>query len=410
MVKLIGYEIKKCFWKKPILILLLAFTIVNLVSIYGAWRDDSTFDEFPQWKKLYPTIYGQVKGEMTNDKIDTLLSIYRPIEAQVADRTASTATDNPDTFTGNLYSDYYFLNWNFVKPMEYLYTYRMQAQEIAEAARSNLPLYSSVGNDYEYRKNQLIAGLYENRNVRDFEFTAFYNSFVHYALSILLVLLISLYALSGVFISEKESGMEHLLLTTRQGGRPTMTAKLIASALFVAAVSLWFWLTDFFGFAAVYGTLDGGSLPVYALENFVQSAVGMTLLQYTLISIVFKTLGAVVVGLLLLFISRFFRSALFPYVLGLLTIFALAGLYGAYASSSHVLVKICNPFTLLQCRAVFRVTEFVNFFGIPVPSYQAALFCGAVWCVLLVLALHALAGKNAVKKGGGGRWKSYPVN
>lgn len=401
MVKLVGYEIKKCFWKKPILFLLLAFTIVNLFSIYGAYQDDSTFDEFPKWKELYPAFYKQVKGEMTNDKIDILLSIYRPIEAQVADQTASTATDNPDTFTGNLYSDYYFLNWNFVKPMEYLYTYRMQAQEIAEVARSNLPLYSSVGNDYEYRKNQRIAGLYENRSVRNFEFTAFYNSFVHYDLSILLVLLISLYALADVFISEKESGMEHLLLTTRQGGRRTMTAKLIASVLFVAAVSLWFWLTDFFCFAAIYGTLDGSSLPVYALQNFVQSAVGITLLQYALISIVVKTLGAVIAGLLFLLLSLFFRSALFPYVLGLLAIFALAGLYGAYAFSSHLLLKICNPFTLLQCRAVFRVTEFVNFFGIPVLSYQAALLCGAAWCVLLVLALNVLTRKNAVKKGGG---------
>lgn len=401
MVKLVGYEIKKCFWKKPILFLLLAFTIVNLFSIYGAYQDDSTFDEFPKWKELYPAFYKQVKGEMTNDKIDILLSIYRPIEAQVADQTASTATDNPDTFTGNLYSDYYFLNWNFVKPMEYLYTYRMQAQEIAEAARSNLPLYSSVGNDYEYRKNQRIAGLYENRSIRDFAFTAFYNSFVHYDLSILLVLLISLYALADVFISEKESGMEHLLLTTRQGGRRTMTAKLIASVLFVAAVSLWFWLTDFFCFAAIYGTLDGSSLPVYALQNFVQSAVGITLLQYALISIVVKTLGAVIAGLLFLLLSLFFRSALFPYVLGLLAIFALAGLYGAYAFSSHLLLKICNPFTLLQCRAVFRVTEFVNFFGIPVLSYQAALLCGAAWCVLLVLALNVLTRKNAVKKGGG---------
>lgn len=189
-----------------------------------------------------------------------------------------------------------------------------------------------------------------------------------------------------------------------------MTAKLIASVLFVAAVSLWFWLTDFFGFAAVYGTLDGGSLPVYALENFAQSAVGITLLQYALVSIVVKTLGAVIAGFLFLLLSQFFRSALFPYVLGLLAIFALAGLYGAYAASSYLLLKICNPFTLLQCRAVFRVTEFINFFGVPVLSYQAALFCGAAWCALPVLALNMLTGKSTVKKGGGERWSSCHMN
>lgn len=400
MVKLIGYEIKKYFWKKPILLLLLAFTFVNLISIYGTYQDDSTFDEFPRWKELYPIIYEQFKGEMTEAKINTLLSLYQPIEARVDDRTANTAINAPDTFTGNIYSDYYFLDWNFVKPMEYLYTYRIQTREITKSAQSNLLLYSSVGNDYEYRKNQIIVNLYENRSIWKFEFTGFYNSFVHYDFSILLVLLIILYALVSVFISEKESGMEHLLLTTRQGGRRTTMAKLIASSLFITMVSLWFWLTDFFGFAMIYGTLDGGSLPVYALENFVQSAVEMPLAQYALASIAVKTLGGVIVGFIFLFLSQFFRSALLPYVLGLLTIFVLAWLYGAYASSSHLLLKICNPFILLQCRTVFRVTEFVNFFGIPLLSYQAALLIGAVWYVLLTLAVSTLVRKNAAVEGG----------
>ena len=401
MVKLMGYEIKKCFLKKSILLLLMAFTLVNLVSIYGTYRDDSNFDEFPRWKELYPAFYRQFKGEMTEEKISSLLSLYRPVEARVDDRTASTAMDDPDTYTGNIYSDYYFLNWNFVKPMEYLYTYQMQAREIARSARSNLLFYSAVGNDYEYRKNQIIAGLYENRSVREFEFTGLYHSFVHYDFSILLVLLLSLYALAGVFVSEKESGMEYLLLTTRQGGRRTTMAKLIASTVFVSVVSLWFILTDFFGFAAIYGTFDGGSLPVYALENFEQSAVGMPLAEYAVVSTAVKILGAVIAGLIFLFLSRFFRSALFPYVLGLLTIFALAWFFGRYSASSHLILKICNPFTLLQCRTVFRVTEFVNFFGIPVLTYQVTLLIGAVWCVLLMLAISVFAGKNAAGKSGG---------
>lgn len=404
MVTLIRYEIRKCFWKKSILLLLSIFTLINLVSIYGTYRDNSEFDEFPKWKEFYPTIYEQVKGEMTVEKIHTLLSIYRPIEIQVADRTASTATDNPNTYTGNIYSDYYFFYRNFVMPMEYLYTYQIKAQEIADAAQSNLSLYSCIGNDYEYRKNKMIAELYENRIIRDFTFTSFYNSFVHYDLSILLVLLISLYALAGVFVLEKESEMEYLLLTMKQGGWYTTMAKLFASVIFVMVVSLWFWLMDFFGFAVIYGTMNGGSMPVYTLENFVQSAVQMPMLQYALLSIVVKTLGAVIMGFIFVLISQFFRTTLFPYVLGLLTIFALAELYSIYVSSSHVILKICNPFVLLQCRAIFRVTEFVNFFGIPVFSYQAALFCGVVWCVLLLLTVSILTKKNAVEKRGEMQW------
>lgn len=405
MVRLVRYELKKCLWKKPVLLLLLALTLVNLGAVYGAYRDQSPFDQFPRWRAVYPAIYQQLQGEITLEKIDWLLSVYRPIEAQVADRTASTATDNPDTYTGNVYSDYYFFNQNFVAPMAYLYTYRAQARAVADAALANLPLYDAVGNGYEYRKNQVIAALYERRAIPDFAFTGGYNALVHYDFSILPVLLLTLYVLSGVFVPEKERGMDQMLLTVERGGRPTTAAKLIASALATIGVSAWFWLTDFLGFAVCFGALEGGALPVYALENFAQAAVGMPLLQYALLSSAVKTLGAVAVGLLFLLISQFFRSALFPHVLGLLAMFALAWLHGAYGASSHML-KLCNPFALLQCRAVFRTTEFVNIFGVPALSYQVALLWGGVWCALLALAVAACTGKNAVEKGGGCPWRS----
>lgn len=67
--------------------------------------------------ELYWQQYETFSGKITVDKINDLMDIYRPLELQTAELTASTATDNPNTFTGNVYSDYYFFWDCFVKPL-----------------------------------------------------------------------------------------------------------------------------------------------------------------------------------------------------------------------------------------------------------------------------------------------------
>lgn len=404
MVKLIVYECRRHFLKTSVLLAVLLFSILSVAKIYSVYDGNSLlFKNYsgPEWKELYWEMYEDFGGKITDEKIGRLMAIYGPLEKQTADRTASTRTDNPDTYTGNVYNDRLFFDWCFVKPMKYAYMYRNHANDIVTAAKDNMDYYESVGNGYEYRKNAAIAELFKERAISHFSYTEMYQYYLHYDFSAFLVLLICLYGLMSVFVTEKETEMDTLLLTTKAGGRRTVIAKLAASAIFICIVCSWFWLIDFAAFSGIFGSLEAASSPLYAVENFANSSIAVSLGQYALLSGLVKTAGILVLGLTFLLVSCLFKNALLPFIISLFSAFGLIYMEEAYMGSGHVLFKVINPFVLVVNRELFRKTEFVNLFGYPVYSYLSALLFAAVWGTVCIVAIAMLVRKNAQSGKGG---------
>lgn len=400
MIRLIGYELKKLFLKKTIFGAILVFSIINILKINSVYCQDSLLSDknAPEWKTVYWEIYDDFKGKMTNEKIEKLLKIYTPLEEQVADRTASTRTDNPNTYTGNIYSDYLLFRWCFIQPMEYMYMYRNTANDIVKKAYENLEFYKGIGNSFEYRKNAIIINLFTGRKISEFEYFEMYQSYLHYDFSILLVLLICLFGITNVFVNEKETKMYDLLLTTPHGGKNTTTAKIIASSVFIVGVSLWFFLLDSITFIISFKTLEGSSLPVYAVQNFMASPIKVKLWEFSIISCVFKIIGMLTFGLLFMVISGFFEHALFPFVINLILATMLVFWGEKSLGSGYILKKILNPYILLVNRELFGKTEFVNFFGIPVLSYVSIIIYTAFLFFAFILLIYLSAGKNEITK------------
>lgn len=399
MAKLIVFEWRKHFLKPSVLVAVLLFSILSVAKIYSIYDGNSLLSKNysgPEWNGLYWEMYKDFGGKITDQKIGKLMAIYGPLEKQTADRTASTRTDNPDTYTGNVYNDRLFFDWNFVQPMKYAYMYRNYANGIVAAAKDNMDFYESVGNEYEYRKNAVIEELFKGRAIPYFSYTEMYQYYLHYDFSAFLVLLICLYGLMSVFVSEKETEMDSLLLTTKAGGRPTVLAKLIASTSFICIVCSWFWLIDFAAFSVAFGSLEAASSPLYAVENFANSSIDVTLGQYALLSGMVKTAGMLVLGLTFLLVSCLFRNALLPFIISLFSAFGLIYFEEAYMGSGHVLLKAINPFVLVVNRELFRKTEFVDLFGFPVLSYIPALCFAAAWGMICILAIAIIIRKNVL--------------
>lgn len=395
MVRLIRFEYRKHFVKPSILIALLVFSLISAFKIYDVYSENSLFargrsmEQTVQIKQLYWDFYKDFGGEITPDKIERLLDIYRPIEAKTADLTASTRTDDPNTYTGNVYTDYHFFRRCFVLPMEHDYMYQSYASKVASVAQENMSFYQSVGNTYEYRKNTAIAEIFRGRQIPSFAFTEMYQYYLHYDFSSFLALLLCVYGLVGVFVSEKESEMDTLLLTTKFGGRKTIAAKLISSALFVISICTWFWLFDFVVFSAMFGSFEGAVSPLYAIKSFADTPLNLTLGQYALLSGTMKTVGMLALGVSILLLSSLFKNALLPFALSLAGTFGLIYWQGIFTGSGFLWAKVTNPFMLMINREFFRKMEFLNLFGLPVPSYimaiLTAVFWGIAFAVLLVL-------------------------
>jgi len=402
MVKLLLFECRKHFLKKSIVIAILLFSVLNVVKIYSVYNQTSLLSKSTgsDWNDLYWEMYEDFGGTITKEKIDKLMSIYGPLEKQTADKTVSTAIDNPNTYTGNIYSDTYFFKWNFVNPMEYDYMYRSYANDVVNAAKENMTFFESLGNQYEYKKNAAIADRYTGRMISDFSYIEMYENYFHYDFSAFLVILICMYVLINVFVSEKETEMDVLLLTTKAGGNKTIVAKIMTSAIFVCIVCFWFWLIDFAAFAMIYGSLEGTFSPIYAIENFMNSSIGISLGEYAVLSSLLKTAGILVLSLVFLLISIPFKNVLFPFVLSLITTFGFIYMQELYMGSGRILLKILNPYVLVVNRELYRKTEFVNFFGYPVISYVPAILFAATWGTLCILSIVLLNRKNTVNRKG----------
>ncbi|KHL91340.1 hypothetical protein QW71_35175 [Paenibacillus sp. IHB B 3415] len=402
MVKLICYEWHKHFRKRTLIIAVVLFTMINIGKIYSVYESNSLLAN-SGWKELYTEQYHTFGGNITNVKIKQLMALYQPMENQTAEHTLSITYRPEGTRLSNVYEDWNFFRYCFVYPMKYNYDYKAYASEVVIKAKENVTFFKSIGNEYELRKNAAIASLFEGREITGFSNKEMYNYYVQYNFSALLVLLLCLYGLIGVFLTEKETEMESLLLTTKAGGSRILYAKLLASGLFICLVSFWFWFLDYTTFHIIFGSWNASSSPLYVLEDFVHTPLNISLGQYALLCGILKTAGMVVAGLAYLFISNLFRNALIPFISGLALTFVCIYLQEAFTGSGHMLMRLINPFVLVVNRDLFRKAEFVSLHGYPLPFYIAAGLLAVAWGIGFLYGIKLSIKKNALRKGGGKR-------
>lgn len=397
MIRLTRYEFIKQFCKRSIMVLLVVFSVANLFKIYGEYKSYSHLTNGSgeqSWHTVHWKLYKEYKGEITPEKIDQLLAVYQPLAEATADMTASTATDDPNTMTGNIYSDRNLLDKYFVRPMRYFYEYGGQAEQVADRARQNAALYAELGAIYQQRESGAIYNLYAGRSIPSFAYREMCNYYLNYDFSIVLTLLLCLYGIIGTFVSEKETQMDMLLLVSPNGGRKTTLAKILAATIFLLLVSLWFSLLDLIGFAASFQTFEGLNLPIYAIPAFAEASVNISIFRYALLSAALKCVGVWVVGMFWLLVSMFWKNALLPFIINFSLCMAMVISGAACAYSNFFWTKVPNPYSLLTNRVLLGKTEFVNIGGFPILTWQAAVWIAAIAGFAIATAIYFLSAEN----------------
>lgn len=397
MIRLIRYEFIKQFCKRSILALFVVFSLASLFKIYGEYKSYSYLADGSgagHWHTVYWQLYEEYRGKITPEKIEQLLAVYQPLVQATADMTASTATDDPNTMTGNLYSDRNLLDKYFVTPMQYFYEYSGQAEEVTNRARQNAALYEERGAVYQQRESGAVYHLYAGRSIPAFAYQEMCNYYLNYDFSIVLTLMLCLYGIIGTFVSERETQMDMLLIVSPNGGRKTTLAKILAATIFLVLTSLWFSLLDLIGFAASFQTFEGLTLPVFAIPNFAEASVNINIFQYALLSAALKCAGAWEIGMLWLLVSMFWKNALLPFVIDFALCMALVVSGAACAYSNFFWTKVLNPYSLLTNRVLLGKTEFVNLGGFPVLTWQAAVWISLTAGLALAAAIYFLSAEN----------------
>ena len=397
-MKLFLFEIRKNILKSVVLIALILFSLVNVIQIYSLYR---TYAQFPGEDYLkgrqegrqaaYTQLYQRLRGEINDEKIGFVVDEYARLKNIINEGRWSTEYD-PDTYTGYIFGDYTLFKYELYSPMKESYHYKSYAGTIVSKALENIDFYKERNNHYEARKNQMIAGSYRNRAVTHFYNTNGYETLLYYDFSSLLIILMCILVLTPVFVNEKESNMQPILLASKKGKTPTLMAKYLSSCVFIVCISLYFYGLDYLSFFLRYG-LEGGGNPLYGIELFKETPLNTTILGHFFLSSVLKILGILTLSLFFLFFSSLFNSNLYPFTISIAFSFLLIYLSDF---ADHKLISIANPIALIHNRELLRVFDVFDILGRPTMTYLVAIAVMLIYCTILIAITVYLSRKTFV--------------
>lgn len=377
--RLLRYEWRKNFRSPWLIVFLVLLLAANGWRLQSEFRGQRSTDE-----ALYEQFYARWKGTITTENVGELMTIYGPLMEKEKAMSLN-RTPGSGTYTSTEAGDQQFFSSCFYTEMQYDYLYINQATLIAQRADALAGLYDDQGLAYPGAQSRALAGLFRGRVIPDFADTRYLRVWLEHDYSSLLVLLMCLFALSTVFVSEWESQMYMLQRVSPLGSGASVAAKLISSALFVCGVCVLFYGEDFLVLQLLSGHWEALSSPVYAIRYLESTPLTMTVGSFVVWTMAVKTLGVLTLAWLILLLSCLARQTLTAFASGLGSILALV-LLQEY-SRSRVGLKWFNPLELIHIRELVLDVRFVNILGRPVILHSFVILGSLFIMALLTLGI-----------------------
>ncbi len=136
----------------------------------------------------------------------------------------------------------------------------------------------------------------------------FINTFGFIFLTVLIIL-----GLAPVFADEHSQKIASLIASTKYGKNKIASAKILASFTYIGALFFSLHLVNVVIEVIKFGRFADGTVPLQNLYLFIQSPFSLTIGQYYALALGIQLLGALVIGLLVLFLSIVTRHAMLTF-------------------------------------------------------------------------------------------------
>ena len=187
-MNLFVYELKKIFSKKVVIVLMVAFLLLDIMKIYMLYFETIKIDTLYEGRNK---IICEIRGPITEEKLSFIVEKKRELEELVSSRAYSTEY-NPSTYSGYEFGDYIIFR-DVYDDLDYAYHYSDFLEQIRLKANENMELFPN--NSPEFKSAKKISEIYKDREILDYyDFTG-YESFLFYDFSSLLVLLLILFSI-----------------------------------------------------------------------------------------------------------------------------------------------------------------------------------------------------------------------
>ena len=380
-MKIIFYEVRKCFFTRPLLILLGILLTLNMLVVYVQYRQAGIgfSDDFTrhmatdgEWN-YYQTLHQELDGTITKEKVHLVVNDYKTYQKKIQRGDYSTEYD-PNTNTGYLFGDYSLLKTHFYEPMEYLISYRNENDSLVKRAKQNIVFFKKLGNRFEMERNKYIVEKYQSRDTIEFYDTQGWRKLLEYDYSDLMIIVMLFACMVPCFYSERKNGMENIILSTRKGSRSYVCGKHLAFYACAIFLVLIFATCNYMLMDCLYN-LPGGEMKLYSLQEYQYTSLNISVRQFYVLVVILKCIALCGIVTILGIISRLF-SNVFTIFMVMLAMVVIGLYFSGFIhgiSNVAVMAALASPFSLLQGAELYKGLSGINVAGHFLPWLSAHL-------------------------------------
>lgn len=238
---------------------------------------------------------------------------------------------------------------------------------------------------YQYRKLVMEKNMVEDIDLNSLYYSRPVAEMVDFVNTFALVLLgaLILIGIAPVFTQEYTSGVDQYILSSKNGRKKLVTAKLFASGIFVLIIVAFSVFYNVISRISVYGN-HGWKAALQSAAKYTTSPYDFNLLNYFLTQIGFQILAGLVFAFLVLFISSVSRNALISFfVSGFIFGFPIliVDFFGLELSWLTPILDFSYT-NIMKVEGLFLQFNTVNLFGYPVLN--------PIFAVLVLVVLSAI--------------------
>lgn len=365
-------EFKKMFFQWKFILLILIFLIVNGFKIVLSNELEPRAIES---RNLYSNAgYSEtektVSGEITLEKAQKIVNGYNAHTAFLQ--------GNGKYSQENL--NYYIMYPNFV----YQYEYHTKMTEKFEIANENIEFFDKRKNTYLKEKNELFLKCYKNRFIADYYNSSDFNILFEYDFSTFLLLILTLIYSMQLFFSERQSGMLTILKSNRKGKKLLPFIKITSFAVIILIISALFYVEDILIHGAMFH-LNGWSNPIYAINEYQFCIYNGSIAGYYILICLIRIAVLFIMGLIFSLVAQLIKGKIFPQVINLIIISVCIML--SEQSEEFSFISMLNPINLLEFDKIAKQFNVINFFDMPISSFQF-LSIIIILCLIILLLLN----------------------
>lgn len=237
------------------------------------------------------------------------------------------------------------------------------------------------GDDYEIRRNLRIIPLYQERKELTREIRN-WDRFLFKPYPMFIILLLVLFAVSGVFSGEKDRRMDILLLTSSEGRTKTAVSKYTAGMLSSAVIYILIRGVVLLSVHLNYG-LMGSEQPVWGIQELINCPYGFTVWQYMLVSCGCELMTVLVMSVVFSGVSALSKNSIISYLVNVLLLGGCMSLF--YVSLPSELQK--GPLALMTPLRYFETYYTADILNHPIPWLIVHVFVwGSISVIFAVLS------------------------